>query len=145
MSDQFPLRPDPDWYAALVARFGDAVPAVEHVRVRRGLQQIVSDMYAQLSDLDLLRHVDIYGIETRTAAWVILDARYRDGIYEDDRIALDFALEKAQERLSEVCEHCGRGGALILKIGEEARLADPSVELGDRLLCEECYESWSAA
>lgn len=142
MSDQFPLRPDLDWYEHLVARYGDAVPPITRLRIRRGLQQIVSDMYEFLSLHGLLEAVDIFGIETRSAAWAIIDARYRPNICEDDRISLDYELEKIQERLSESCEHCGRGGAIIAKTGLEARLADPDAELGDRLLCHECYEGW---
>ncbi|MDK1376830.1 MULTISPECIES: hypothetical protein [unclassified Sinorhizobium] len=139
---RFPLHPDSDWHEAMVARYGDAVPSVDQLGFRRGLQTIVTEMYEFLSLHGLLDAVDILGIETRSAAFVVIDARYKPGIYEDDRISLDFAFEKTQERLSECCEHCGRGGAIIAKAGLEARLAGPDVEFGDRLLCMECYESW---
>lgn len=113
------------------------------MRFRPGLQPIVGHLYEQLAELGLLDRVDICGIETRAAAFAIIDARYRPGTHEDDRIALDFAFEGAQGDLADTCEHCGRPGEVILKVGLEARLADPDVELGERLLCHECYESWS--
>nr|CAD6612694.1 hypothetical protein RKHAN_02511 [Rhizobium sp. Khangiran2] len=143
MSDRFPLRPEKTWYAAMVDRYGDAVPAIDRLQIRRGLQIHVGDMYAQLDDLDLLRHVGMKGIVTRNAGFVVIDTRYHEGIFEDDRIALDFALERHNDRLNESCEHCGKPGEIIAKIGTEALLDDPDAVLGDRLLCTGCYESWS--
>ncbi len=143
MSDRFPLRPDADWYSAMRARYGKLVPDIVHLQIRRGLQDIVGDMYAQLHDLELLRHVDIVSIVTRNAGFVVLDARYHAGLFEDDRIALDFALERHSERLNAACEHCGRLGEIVAKTGLEAILDEPDAVLGDRLLCTECYESWS--
>ncbi|MCA1403075.1 hypothetical protein I6F26_00455 [Ensifer sp. IC3342] len=139
---RFPLHPDSDWHEAMVARYGHAVPSLNRLGFRRGLQTIVAEMYEFLFFHGLLDAVGILGIVTRSAAFVVIDARYKPGIYEDDRISLDFEFEKTQERLSESCEHCGRGGAIIAKAGLESRLADPDVEFGDRLLCMECYESW---
>lgn len=143
MSDRFPLRPDASWHAEMRARHGDAVPAIEHFQIRRGLQKIVGDMYAQLHDLDLLRHVEIHSIVTRNVGFTVIDARYHAGIFEDDRIALDFALHAHAERLNESCEHCGAAGSVIAKTGLEALLDDPDTVLGDRFLCAECYEDWS--
>lgn len=143
MTDSFPLRPDAVWYDAMRDRYGNTVPDIEDLRIRRCLQIHVEAMYAQLYDLVLLRHVDIVSIVTRNAGFVVVDARYHAGIYEDDRIALDFALEAHSARLNESCEHCGRRGEIVAKTGLEALLDDPDAELGDRLLCSECYESWS--
>jgi hypothetical protein len=127
----------------MVARYGDAVPPITRLQIRRGLQQIVGEMFEFLSLHGLLDAVDIFGITTRSAAFVIIDARSRPGISEGHRLALNFEIEKTQERLSEVCEHCGRAGEIIAKTGLEARLADPEIELGDRFLCRECYHDWS--
>lgn len=138
----FPLHPDADWYEQLVDRYGDAVPPITRLRIRSGLQQIVAEMLEFLADHGLLEAVEILSMTTRSAAFVVIDARDRPGIGEDDRIALDFLLEKTRERLTEVCEHCGRGGALIAKTGLEARLVHPEAVLGDRLLCLECHEVW---
>jgi len=143
MSDRFPLRPDAGWYNTMRTRYGDAVPAIEHLQIRRGLQSVIGDMYAQLHDLDLLRHVDIVSIVTRNAGFTVIDARFHEGLFEDDRIALDFAFEHHSERLNAACEHCGRPGSVIAKTGLEALLDDPYAVLGDRLLCTGCYESWS--
>lgn len=143
MTDLFPLRPDDIWYSAMRDRYGSAVPEIDHIQIRRGLQIHVGDMFAQLYDLDLLRHVNILSIVTRNAGFVVIDARYHAGIFEDDRIALDFALEHHGERLNTACEHCGMPGEIIAKTGMEALLDDPDTPLGDRFLCAECYESWS--
>jgi hypothetical protein len=143
--DRFPLHADDTWYQATRARYGDVVPKVEHLRIRRGLQNAVADMYAQLNDLDLLRHVDISSIETRNAGFVVINADYKPGTYEDDRIALDLCLEKHAEAMRSACEHCGNPGEIIAKSGLETLLDDPSAVLGDRLLCAECYQDWSHA
>jgi hypothetical protein len=143
MSDCFPLRPDDDWYAEMRSSYGSAVPDIERLQIRRGLQNAVAEMFAQLSDLDLLRHVDIRSIKTRNAAFVVIDTDYRAGIFEDDRIALDLLFEKHAEALRTACEHCGRRGSIIAKSGLEALLDDPTAVLGDRLLCTECYQDWS--
>lgn len=143
MTDRFPLRPDDIWYSAMRDRYGNAVPDVECMQIRRGLQIHVGDMYAQLYDLDLLRHVNILSIVTRNATFVVIDTHYHAGLYDDDRIALGFALEHHGERLNTACEHCGMPGEIIAKAGMEALLDDPYAALGDRFLCSECYESWS--
>ena len=143
MTDRFPFRPDAVWYDAMRARYGDTVPDIERLRIRRGLQIHVGDMYAQLFDLDLLRHVDIISIVTRNAGFVVVDARYHADLYEDDLVALDFALERYSTRLNESCEHCGNPGEIVAKTGFEALLDDPDAVLGDRFLCRECYNEWS--
>lgn len=143
MSDRFPLRPNSDWHAALVARHGDAVPAIERLQIRRGLQSAVGDMYEKLYGLGLIDKVDILSVVTRDAAFVVIDARYHGGLYEDDRIALDFLFHGAAGDLNETCEHCGRLGEIVAKTGLEALLDDQDAALGDRFLCAECYESWS--
>jgi hypothetical protein len=142
---RFPLRPDDTWYAEMRSRYGDFVPDVERIQIRRGLQTAVADMYAQLSDLDLLRLVDIRNIKTRNAGFVVIDTDYRAGIHEDDRIALDFCFERHAEAMRTACEHCGRSGQIIVKSGLETLLDDPNATLGDRLLCVECYQEWSHA
>ena len=143
MPDAFPLRPHQTWYEAMRDRYGNAVPAIEHLQFRRGLQIEVGDMFAQLHDLDLLRHVDIVSIVARNAAFTIIDARDHAGLYEDDRIALEREIERYRERLNAACEHCGRPGSVIAKTGLEALLDEPDAAIGDRLLCTGCYVSWS--
>lgn len=143
MTDRFPLHPDAVWYEAMRERYGVAVPAIDHLQIRRGLQVVVGDMYAQLRDLDLLRHVDIKSIVTRAAGFVVIDARYHASLFEDDRIALDLGLARHSEHLNESCEHCGRPGEIVAKTGMEALLDNPDAVLGDRLLCAECYDDWS--
>lgn len=143
MSESFPLRPDLEWYDTMIARYGDAAPAIEHLQFRRGLQIHVETLYAQLHDLGLLRHVDIVSIVTRNAGFHVIDARYADGLSESDRAALDFALEGTRANFAESCEHCGKPGVIVAKTGMEALLENPGVVLGDRLLCHECDRSWS--
>jgi hypothetical protein len=145
MTEDFPLQPDPDWYERIVERFGDAVPPIKHLRIRRGIQSAVGEMFGELEQRGLLPVVDIFGIETRTAAWAIVDARYHRNVTEGDRKALDAVLEGAQERLTTACEHCGRRGEIVAKTGLEALLDDPDAFLGDRFICVECYEKWRAA
>ncbi|MDK4723107.1 hypothetical protein PH552_27515 [Rhizobium sp. CNPSo 3968] len=142
MPETFPLRPDADWYSDLVDRFGDAVPPLERLQFRRGLQPIVYDLFTQLNDLRALPHVDIMSIETRNAGFAVIDARNKPELVGVERDAADFALEGARARLIEACEHCGRYGEIIAKTGLEALLVDPEAILGDRFLCRECYESW---
>ena len=143
MSDRSPLRPDDIWYDAVRARYGNAVPDIEHMQFRRGLQGHVGDMFEKLHALGLIDKVDILSVVTRNAAFVVIDARYRADLFEDDRIALDFLFQGTTGDLSEACEHCGRPGSVIAKTGLEALLDDPDAALGDRFLCAECYESWS--
>ncbi|UWU23004.1 hypothetical protein N2601_08680 [Rhizobium sp. CB3060] len=144
MSESFPLRPDENWYRDLAHRFRDAVPSIERLQFRRGLQPIVYDLFTQLSDLGVLRSVDILGIKTRNAGFTLIDARYKPELVGIFRDAADFALEGTRGRLIEACEHCGRYGEVVAKTGMEALLDDPNAILGDRFLCRECYESWSA-
>lgn len=144
MSESFPLRPDADWYDAMIARYADAVPAVEHLQIRCGIQAIVEHLFEQLQELGLLYAVDIRSVVTRNAGFVVMDARYLDGLSDTDRAALDFALEGTRGYFAEACEHCGKPGEIVAKTGMEALLDDPDAVLGDRLLCHECYESWRA-
>ncbi|OCW56253.1 hypothetical protein [Hoeflea olei] len=143
LRDRFPLRPDDIWYAAMRGRYGDAVPDVEHLQFRRGLQTAVGDMYAQLHDLGLIDKVDIRSVVTRNAGFVVVDARIADCLPDIDRAAIEFVLEGARGDLVESCEHCGRPGEIVSKVGLEALLDDPDAALGDRLLCSGCYEKWS--
>ncbi|MGN8152702.1 hypothetical protein ACTJK5_10545 [Agrobacterium sp. 22094] len=142
-NDSYPLRPDDTWYSSMRAHYGSAVPDIEHLRIRRGLQNAVADMYAQLSDLDLLPLVAIRSITTRNAGFVVINTDYKPGIFQDDRIALDLCFERHKAAMRAACEHCGRPGSIIAKSGLEALLDDPSTALGDRLLCAECYQDWS--
>ena len=64
MPESCPLRPDESWNRGLVCSSGGAVPPTEHLQIRRGLQPIVGELLTQLSDLDLLRHVDIISVVT---------------------------------------------------------------------------------
>jgi hypothetical protein len=91
---------------------------------------------------DRFRVCRIHGITKRSAGFVVIDARCNSRATEADKRMCNFVLEPARERLSETCEHCGNLGEIILKIGMEARLEDPNIELRDRLICMECYESW---
>ncbi|NKJ72671.1 hypothetical protein GFL38_10385 [Rhizobium leguminosarum bv. viciae] len=143
MSDSLPLRPDAVWYDSMHQRYGAAVPDIEHLQIRRGLQSIVEDLFEKLADADRFRSCRMHGIATRNAGFVVIDARFSATATEADKRMCNRVLERIQERLSESCEHCGKPGEIVLKIGMEARLADPDIELGDRLLCAECYESWS--
>lgn len=143
MSESFPLRPGGDWYDTMVARYGDAMPPLEHLQIRRGLQSIVEDLFEKLADADRFRSCRVHGIDARNAGFLVIDARFSATATEADKRMCNRVLERIQERLSESCEHCGKPGEIVLKIGMEARLADPDIELGDRLLCAECYESWS--
>lgn len=142
MTERYPLRPDAVWYDAMRDRYGAALPDIRRLEFRRGMQIHVGSLYAHLYELDLLRHVDILGIVTRSAGLTIIDARYPASLYEDDRIALDFALEVQSERLNAACEHCGRPGQIVAKTGLEVSLDNPNTMLGDRFLCVECYEDW---
>ncbi|MCV3768898.1 hypothetical protein [Rhizobium sp. TRM95796] len=142
MSDRFPLRPDETWHAEMRARYGDAVPALEHMRFRRGLQTLVADFFEQFHDREYQRLVAVHSIVTRNAGFVVLDARGHFGLPYGEYGAVDALLSTTQERLSEACEHCGAVGEIVAKTGLEALLDDPDAALGDRLLCNECYEKW---
>lgn len=144
MSD-FPLRPDDTWYSAMRARFSDAVPNIERLRIRRGLQDIVHDFLEKLRDADRFNACRIHSVSTRNAGFSVIDARFSDAATEADRRMCGRIIECIQERMNAACEHCGKPGEIIAKSGLEALLDDPSVALGDRLLCAECYQDWSHA
>ncbi len=143
MSDRFPLRPDAVWYDAMVARYGDAVPAIEHLQFRRGLQRHVADLFDALDQADRFFICRILSIVTRNGGFVIIDARIADAATEAYRSRCNVVFDNSRERLSESCEHCGRAGEIIAKTGLEALLDDPDAALGDRFLCTECYDDWS--
>ncbi|KQV41938.1 hypothetical protein [Rhizobium sp. Root1204] len=143
MSDRFPLRPDDIWYAAMRGRYGDAVPDIDALQFRCGLQVHVGDMFEKLHALGLIDNVNILSVVTRNAGFVVIDARLADCLPEIDRAALEFALAGVRGDLSESCEHCGRPGEIVAKTGMEALLDDPDAALGDRFLCAECYNDWS--
>lgn len=142
MPDRFPLRPDAVWFDAMVGRYGDVVPDIESLQIRRGIQVHDDDFFVRLHGLDL-QAVTIHSIVTRNAGFVIVDARGHVGLPDGDYGAVDPLLEHTRGRLSEACEHCGRAGEIIAKTGMEALLDDPDAVLGDRFLCVECYEDWS--
>ncbi|CUX03399.1 hypothetical protein [Agrobacterium genomosp. 2] len=141
--DRFPLRPDSLWYDAMRDRYGDAVPAIDHLQIRRGLQAIVEGLFDKLVDVDRFHACRVHGIVTRSAGFVVIDARFSDGATAADKRMCNRFLEHIHERLAESCEHCGKPGEIVAKAGLEALLDDPDAILGDRLLCTECYESWS--
>ncbi|RSC21464.1 hypothetical protein EGT36_30210 [Agrobacterium sp. FDAARGOS_525] len=143
MPDTFPLRPDATWYNHLIARYGDAVPPIEHLQFRRGLQVIVDDLLHDLDIADRFCASRVYGITTRNAGFVVIDIRYSDGATEADRRMCNRIVERAQERLCEACEHCGRPGEIIAKTGLEALFDDLNAVLGDRFLCTECHQNCS--
>lgn len=143
MPDTSPLRPDITWYHHFVARYGDAVPPIEHLQIRRGLQTIVDDLFHDLDIADRRRACRLHGITTRYAGFVVIDIRYSDHATDADWRMCNRIVERAQERLCEACEHCGRPGEIIAKTGLKALLEDPDAALGDRFLCTECYQNWS--
>lgn len=143
MTNRFPLHADADWYAAMADRYGDAVPPLEHLQIRRGLQVIVDDLFHDLDIADRFRASRVYGVTTRYAGFVVIDIRYSDRATEADRRMCNRIVERIQERLCEACEHCGKPGENIAKTGLEALLDDPDAVLGDRFLCTECHQNWS--
>lgn len=142
MTDLFPLRPDADWYAVLVSRYGEAVPPLEHLKIRHGMQVVVEDLLHELDIADRFRACRVHGIETRSAGFAIIDARFRDEATDADRRMCNRVLERARDRLTEACEHCGKPGEIFAKTGLEALFENPGAILGDRFLCMECYEYW---
>lgn len=132
MSESFALHPDRVWYDDMVARYGDAVPPLEHMQFRRGLQSIVEDLLEKLADADRFRACRIHGIETRSAGFNTIDARFSKAATEADKRMCNRILERIQERLCEACEHCGREATVLVD-----KRGDPI-----RLLCRECYDDW---
>lgn len=144
MSDLYPLRPDEGWYSEIVARYGEAVPAIEHLRIRHGLQIFVADLLDQIVLAD--RHVvcRLAGVTTRNAGFITVEVEFADGAQEADRRLIGMVVRRWQEVLSTRCEHCGSPFNLsILKIGMEALLGNPEAELGDRQLCIDCQKEMS--
>lgn len=133
MSESFPLHPDADWYDRLVARYGDAVPPIEHLQFRRGLQPIVEDLFEKLADADRFHACSVHGIETLSAGLNTIDARFAAAATEADKRMCNRILERIQERLADTCEHCGREAEVLV---DNVR-GEPL-----RLLCRECYD-WS--
>ncbi|MEE9985189.1 hypothetical protein [Agrobacterium pusense] len=90
------------WYQSLVAAFGVAVPPLESFRCRHVLQPMLWQMYADLEARDLLKSVEIVGIETRERGWVTISRRLDPGLSAADRRACDDLLTEWDMDLSEV-------------------------------------------
>jgi hypothetical protein len=145
MSDRFSPRPDDTWHAEMRSRYGDVVPQIERLRIRRGLQDIVHDLFEKLRDADRFNACRIHSASTRNAGFSVIDVRFSAAATEADKRMCGRIIECIQERLNAACEHCGKPGAIIAKSGLETLLDDPNAVLGDRLLCAECYQNWSHA
>jgi hypothetical protein len=141
MTDLYPLRPDLDWHASLIARYGDVVPAIDRLRIRHGLRVTVEDLIDQIVLADRYKVCRLAGVTTRNAGFVAIEVEFTEAAQEADRRLIGMVVRQYQEILSTRCEHCGSESNLsILKIGMEAMLADPDIEPGDRLLCSECLK-----
>jgi hypothetical protein len=132
MSDRFPLHPDVDWYEHLVARHSDAVPPLEHLQIRRGLQRVAEDLFHDLDIADRFHACRVLGIVTHAPGLVVIDARFSATTTRSDKHMCNRVLERIQERLCEACEHCGRAATVLVD-----KRGDPI-----RLLCRECYDGW---
>lgn len=85
------------WYRRLVERFGDAVPAAEHLQIRPDLVPIVDDLFAALAGYS----VRVHGITERDEGLVVIDARVSDDITADDKQTVYRTIEDIQERLND--------------------------------------------
>jgi hypothetical protein len=141
MRDLYPLWPDARWYADILARHPDIVPEIERLRIRRGLQTLIADLIDEIALADRFKVCRLASVTTRNAGFVKGEVAFADNATEADRRMIDLVVRRYEAALSSHCEHCGSNANLaILKLGIEALLDNPSAELGDRLLCGECFK-----
>lgn len=140
-TEDYPLRPDARWYADLLVRHPNIVPEIDRLRIRRGLQTLAADLIDESALADRFKVCRLASLTTRNAGFVIVEVAFTENGTEADRRMIDLVVRRYQAALSSHCEHCGSNANLaILKIGMEALLDNLGAELGDRLLCGECFK-----
>jgi hypothetical protein len=124
-----------------LARHPDIVPAMDQLRIRRGLQTLVGDLIDQIALADRFKVCRLSSVTTRNAGFVKVGVAFTESGTEADRRMIDLVVRRYEPALSSHCEHCGSNANLsILKLGMEALLDNPGANLGDRLLCGKCFK-----
>ncbi|MBY5318223.1 hypothetical protein [Rhizobium leguminosarum] len=131
MTDRFRKGFDPIQHGLLRTLYGDLVPPVQMLVVRPGLYRVVDHMFANLGRLSDRRSLRVARVESRNAGFlqVVTTGGARGA---DDIISI------TEDEARHTCEHCGKPARLVVKVGLEALLTTPEIELGDRLLCTDC-------
>ncbi|MGO7083529.1 hypothetical protein [Rhizobium johnstonii] len=107
------------------------MPPLDRIRVRAGLHAVVDQMFAQLGRMADRRGFRIVRVESTNAGFVIIETSGLAAGAED-------IVAEAKEAARTTCEHCGKPARAVVKVGLEALLTTPEIELGDRLLCTDC-------
>lgn len=138
MPDRFPkFLPLAD-HDALVADFRGLAPPWSGLHIRVGLLPHVRRFLEQIQDRGLSDVVQVLGVETRDARWIVIDARLSEVITAEQKAAVNQVFFEARSWLADACEHCGRRGEIVVKVGMEVLLVQPQMALGDRFLCTSC-------
>ncbi|NKQ73407.1 hypothetical protein C3Y89_24185 [Rhizobium sp. UPM1132] len=133
--DRFPKGFDPVQHGLLRTLYGDFVPLLESIRVRAGWYGIVDEMFARLGRLRNRRDFRVLSVATRGAGNLVVETKGNASDVPD-------IIHEAHEAAYRTCEHCGQPSRLVVKVGLEALLSSPDIELGDRLLCVDCADEF---
>ena len=142
MPDRFPkFLPLAD-HDALAKDYPGITPPWPGLRIRVGLLPHVRRFLEQIQDRGLADVVQLVGIETRDARWIVVDAQLSEEITAEQATAVNEVFFEARSSLADACEHCGRRGEIVFKVGMEVLLKDTTMALGDRFLCTPCAEAF---
>lgn len=137
MIDRFPKQFDSVQHERLRELYGDLVPTLDFMVVRRGLYCVVDRMFAELSRLPGRHDLRVVRVESRNAGWLVVVTT------GEARGASDI-IAAAESAARDSCEHCGKPADMVLKVGLESLLTMPRLQLGDRLLCVTCTNEFTS-
>jgi hypothetical protein len=132
MSERFPRQFDHNQHQRLRKLYGERVPPIENILVRRGHHDLIDRMFAELGRLPQDRNrLRVVRIEIKAAGWLKISATGTSAKAEE--VLLD-----VYEAARTICEHCGDAARLVIKVGLEALIHRPDLDPVDRLLCLDC-------
>lgn len=136
MTDRFTKGFDAHQHRLLRTLYGDLVPPLEMISVRAGWYGIVDRMFAQLGRLQNRRDFRVRRIVSRNAG-------YLEIVTSGGAAGAGDITAEAEEAARHMCEHCGKPAGMIVKVGLEALpVIGNELELGDRLLCVDCSNTF---
>jgi hypothetical protein len=136
MSERFPRKFDHNQHQRLRKLYGERVPPIENILVRRGHHGLIDRMFAELGHLPHdRRRLRVLRIESKAAGWLKISAT-------GTSTKAGEVLANTTQAARMICEHCGATGRLVIKVGLEALIHRPYLDPVDRLLCLDCAHAF---